>query len=475
MKTINFKTVKLLGILLFSVFLFCSSSQNKEDSPPEPGPTVNTRLRALGKKIVNSDNQVISLRGVNVGQWLVMEGFMSGSNGNMTQSAMKRKLFDSGKTRTQIESYFEQYRANFITKADIDFIALKGYNCIRVPLHYELFLTDLQREKRLDVIYATEAAKETAYNAYKGNLKTWVDNNTLATSSDIDGFKIIDNLVSWCKSNNLYIILDMHAVPGTVGDNVSITDEMMEDFSFGGRDYFNDSQNRETLYRIWDKISERYLNENTICMYDLINEPHHRPSGSLTDLKSSEMTKLKNSYNTMINNIRANNDETLILLQGGDFGNDYLSSGVSLYPSDLDNRDNLVFNFHRYRGDNSKTAINNDTDNISLFGSAVAFSDTHNVPLFCGETGLDDDYNRLSENFKAMNELDFGWALWTLKSHTDRNTPQYNSNRIPLDVGGNNLWDDLVQWEDGSLFNNIRFENCEINQVQNFWEAVDPK
>ncbi|MEL1240340.1 glycoside hydrolase family 5 protein [Flavobacterium flavipallidum] len=463
---------KIITIVLIAIFFSCSDSNSQSNKNSVS--TANTGLRAYGKRIVNSSNQTVLLKGVNLGQWLVMEGFMSGSNGNMSQSDMKRKLYTSGKTREQIETYFEQYRANFITKADIDFIASKGFNCIRVPLHYELFLTRTQREKRLDVIYANGSAKEMAYTAYKNNLKAWVDNNSLATSSDVDGFKIIDNLVSWCKSNNIYIILDMHVVPGTVGDQGVITDEMMVDFEYGGRDYFKDSKNREALYRIWDKISERYANENTICMYDLINEPHNKPSGTLVDLSSSEMTTLKNSYNTIINSIRANNDNTLILLEGGDYGNDYLSSGVSIYPSNFDNPSNLVFNLHRYRADNSKAAINSDTDNLVLLGSAVSFSNTHNVPLFCGETGLDKDYTRLTENLKNMSELGFGWALWSLKSHTDRNNPSYDSNRFPLDVGGNDIWDDLAQWENGTLFNNIKFENCALNPMPAFWVAIDP-
>lgn len=470
LKEQSLKVNKIIYLLFLIIIFSCDSSQSQEVIDPK----LESGLRASGKKIVNAENQEVLLRGVNVGQWLIMEGFMSGSNGSMSQSALKRKLYASGKSRAQIEAYFDQYRANFISKSDIDFIASKGYNCIRIPLHYELFLTDEQREKRLNVVYADGTAKETAYNTYKDNLQLWVNDNTLATSPNIDGFKIIDDLVNWCKVNNIYIILDMHAVPGTAGDNTAITDEMMEDFSFGGRDFFYDAKNREALYQIWDKISERYLNEETIGMYDLINEPHNKPSGSLTDMTSGEMTTLKNSYNTLINTIRANNDQTLILLQGGDFGNDYLSSGVSIYPSDLDKKSNLVYNFHRYRGNNSKTAINSDTDNLSLFGSAVAFRNTHNVPLFCGETGLDNDYNRLSENYIAMNDLGIGWTLWTLKTHTDRNDPQYTSNRIPLDVGGKNIWDDLQQWENGTLFNNIKFENCEINPVQAFWDAVNP-
>ncbi len=480
----NFKrissSVSIVNSVFLVVFLYsicgCSSTSPKESTENLPivDAPVYTALKASGTKIVNTSNKEIILRGVNVGQWLVMEGFMSGSNGNMSQSAMKRKLYDSGKTRQEIEVFFKQYRDNFITKDDIDFIASKGYNCIRLPLHYELFLTAEQRDKRLDVVYSDGTAKELAYTNYKNSLQSWVTNNTMATSSTIDGFQVIDDLVSWCKAKNIYIILDMHAVPGTVGDNTPITDEFMDGFSYGGRDFFYDSQNREALYRIWDKISERYKDENTICMYDLVNEPHNKPSGSLVDLTTSEMTQLKSSYNILINTIRANNDQKLILLQGGDYGNDYLSSGISIYPTDFDNRINLVYNFHRYRGDNSTTAINSDTDNLSLFGSAVAFRNTHNVPLFCGETGLDNDYVRLSANFSAMKDLGIGWTLWTYKTHTDRNDPLYTSNRVLLDVGGSTIWDDLTQWSNGSLFDNIKYVNCSKNPEAAFWNAIDP-
>lgn len=477
---IKSQDISIIKRIFFSLLLIvnsaCSSSSPQEIkvTPPVIVPPTNSNLKANGTKIVTATNLEVLLRGVNIGQWLVMEGFMSGSNGNMSQSAMKRKLYAAGKKRQEIETYFKQYRDNFITKEDIDFIASKGFNCIRLPLHYELFLTAEQRDKRLDVVYSDGTAKETAYTNYKNSLQSWVTNNTLATSSTIDGFQIIDNLVSWCKAKNIYIILDMHAVTGTVGDNTPITDELMEGFSYGGRDFFYDSKNREVLYRIWDKISEKYKDENTICMYDLINEPHNVTATQLIDLTTSEMTQLKSSYNTLINTIRANNDQKLILLQGGDYGNDYLSSGVSIYPSDFDNKTNLVYSFHRYRKDNSKTSVNSDTDNLSLFGSAVAFRNTHNVPLFCGETGLDNDYVRLSENFSVMKDLGISWTLWTYKTHTDRNDPNYTSNRVLLDVGGNNIWDDLTQWSNGSLFENIKYANCSKNPETAFWNAIDP-
>jgi endoglucanase len=428
-------------------------------------------LRADGQKIETVNDQEVILRGVNLGQWLVMEGFMMGNEGGWGQSDVKRWLASTGKTRAAIETYFDSYRANFITKADIDYAASLGFNCVRLPLHYELFLTDAQREERLDVIYATAGtAREAAYLDYKTKMQSWVDGNTLATNAAVDGFTIINNVVSWCKANNMYVILDMHTVPGSVGDGVNITDGL-----FSGRDFFYDSKNRNALYRIWDKISEKYMNEPAICMYDLINEPHRKPAGSLEDLTAAEMTQLKNSYNQIVTTIRANADNKLILIQGGDYGNDYYSSNVSLYPADFTNKTNLVWNIHRYRADNSTTLTNADTKNIVLFGEAVNFRTTYNVPLFCGETGLDTDLTRLAGNYDAMDQLGIGWTLWSLKSHTDRADPTYDDNRFLLDIGGNDPTEDIAVWTSGSLFTSILFANCSKNPLSGFWSSIAPR
>src|SRR5690554_2867186 len=318
-------------------------------------------LSADGKMIITSDNEEVIMRGVNLGQWLVMEGFMSGTNGNMSQVDMKRKLYDSGMSRSQIENYFKQWRDNFITKKDIDFIASKGFNCVRLPLHYDLFLTSAQRQIRHDVVYAG-TDKETKYTTYKNNLQDWVNNNTLAVDNDLDGFQIIDNLVSWCKANGIYIILDMHVVPGTAGDKPNITDQLHT-----ALDFFEDSKNRMALYRIWDKISERYKDESTICLYDLINEPHK--------LNETQMGRLRNTYNQIINDIRSNGDNTLICIQGTELGNHYKLGNHSLFPGDFDNATNLVYNIHRYRLPNNTWEPNKwgHQHHTAYFADAIAF------------------------------------------------------------------------------------------------------
>ena len=39
-----------------------------------------------------------------------------------------------------------------------------------------------------------------------------------------EGFRLTDELVSWCRDNEMYLILDMHATPGGQGNDVNISD-----------------------------------------------------------------------------------------------------------------------------------------------------------------------------------------------------------------------------------------------------------
>jgi len=250
----------------------------------------------------------------------------------------------------------------------------------------------------------------------------------------------------------------MHALPGTAGYNSPITDQV-----FSGKDFFADVRNQKALIAIWENIAKRYKNENLIAMYDLINEPH--------GLNDQEMGILFRVKNEIVNSFRSMGNNNLIIIQGTEFGNQYkLNNGTnSLFPSDFDNKENLVYSVHRYRLPNSQTEKNpwGQQNHVAYLADAIQFQNTHNVPLFVGETGLDNDYERLKGNFDALKSLGIGWTLWSLKYHTDD-----GSKRSPIDISGNNPWDDINQWKDGTLFNNIRIENCIINTEPKYWQAV---
>lgn len=83
--------------------------------------------------------------------------------------------------------FWQQFKDNYVTRADIDYIARQGANTIRLPFNYKLF----------------------------------TDDDYMGQTGQKDGYERIDSIVSWCKANQLYLILDMHDCPeGQTGDNI---------------------------------------------------------------------------------------------------------------------------------------------------------------------------------------------------------------------------------------------------------------
>ena len=144
-------------------------------------------LHTSNKKIVNGNGEEILLKGIGLGGWLVQEGYMlQTSSFANAQWEIRKKITDLiGETNT--DAFYEKYRNNFIRKIDIDSIKSWGFNSIRLPFHYYLFTTNTNPPVFLN-----------------------------------KGFQIIDSLLSWCKDDQIYLILDMHAAPGGQSDeNIS--------------------------------------------------------------------------------------------------------------------------------------------------------------------------------------------------------------------------------------------------------------
>src|SRR4051812_8652337 len=97
-------------------------------------------VRAKGKELVAPNGEALRLRGINLGNWLVPEGYMF--------------LFDHGpQSGREIEDFFSEmvgpaeaaefwtaYRQAYITPADINFIRRCGFNSVRIPLHWKFFV-----------------------------------------------------------------------------------------------------------------------------------------------------------------------------------------------------------------------------------------------------------------------------------------------------------------------------------------------
>jgi len=361
--------------------------------------TAQSRLRADGQRIVNAANQEVILKGVGLGGWVLQEGYMLKPEftGGGTQWSVKKRLYDQGQSEAAVEAFYQSWRDNFITKADIDFIAAQGFNCVRLPMHYELFLTSAQRSVRNSVI-----RDPANINNYVNSLSTWYDQNQLFNDpANLEGFRIIDRLLGWCAANNMYVILDLHALPGGQGTDANIADVLVQNDLW----YRRDSQNRliyqDITVRLWQRIAQRYINDDRVAMYDFINEPNNVPDNRW----------IHDIFERLINAVRALGDTHLILIEGNGWGNNY----NYMEPYTFTNRSNLVYSAHRYWVTNDITAREaNNANQINLIGNLVDFRANHNVPVWVSETGENSDA-WLRENAQNLLTQGIGFLHWTHK------------------------------------------------------------
>lgn len=366
-------------------------------------------LHADGTKMRDDKNSEVILKGVGLGGWMVQEGYMlnpAGSSNVGPQWSMKKQYYNEGRSDDEVESFYSSWRNNFVTKADIDYIKSLGFNSVRLPLHYEMFLTNTQRAVRNSVIRDSNN-----YGTYLTSLQQWCQNDQIATDQSVEAFKIIDNVLDWCGANEMYVVLDMHAAPGGQGTDVNIADALFPNNLWDNAWVFQD-----VLTRMWKQIAIRYRADPRVAFYDILNEPNNVPNGN---------PPIHDLLQKLITTIRDQADNHMIMIEGNGWGNEY----NYLEPFTFSPNWGLVYNAHRYGTTTSTTTTNPDANQINELGNLVAFSQKYQVPVWVGETGENSD-SWLRANINAMDSLGIGWAHWTYKRF------DYQENAALMRIGG---------------------------------------
>lgn len=365
-----------------------------------------------GKRFVTPDGAPLRLKGINLGNWLVPEGYMfkfdHATSPRLIYTAIEQLV---GEQRAR--AFWRTYRENYITHDDIRFIKSLGFNSVRVPLHYRLFLS----ERDPDAL-------------------------------DGPGFALLDRLIAWCREEDLYVILDMHAAPGgQTGDNI--------DDSWGHPFLYDSEHNQALLIRIWQSLAERYSDDPAVLGYDLLNEPiaHFLD----TDYFNPKLEPLFKRIAAAIREVDPNH---IIILSGAQWGTNFDVLGA---PFD----DKLAYTFHTYWTDPVQDAIQRYVD----------FADTHNVPLWLGESGENTD-QWVAAMRQLLEDNEIGWAFWPYK--------KIDSASAVVSVPRTEAWDAVVTFANsprtslkdirahrptrhvidaalGDLLVNIRFENSVPN------------
>ena len=366
-----------------------------------------------GKDLISPDGQPLLLKGINLGNWLLPEGYMfkfkTANSPQRIQTVINELVGEDEAAR-----FWKTYHQNYITPADIRFIKQSGFNSVRVPFNYRLFVSD-----------APTARLEG------------------------EGYQLLDNVVAWCKTEHLYVILDMHAAPGgQTGDNI--------DDSWGYPFLFESPESQDLTARIWRKIAARYRNEPTVIGFDLLNEPiaHYFATANLNP-------RLEPLYRKIVAGIREVNRNQLIFLGGAQWDTNFKVFGP---PFDA----KLVYTFHKYWMEVNQGAIQEYLD----------FRDKYNVPIWMGESGENTD--EWITSFRTLLDVNnIGWCFWPYKRM------DATSCVVSIDLPAE--WDTIVGFAEGprttfedvrkhrppkekvqmalsSYLERIKFANCRINR-----------
>lgn len=307
-------------------------------------------------RLVDGAGNPIKLNGVNLGGWLLWEGWIWG-DGFASETSLQKNI-EKQTSPAFAQLFKDSIHQSFIRRTDLQKIAGAGFNCVRVPFNHSL-LDNGRYDDRLD-------------------------------------FGVLDSVVAWCKALHLYVVLDMHALPG--GQSGLFIADPDRDGLWGNE------KNKSWAVRLWYEIAKRYAREPSIAGYDLINEPSTGKKVELLDL-----------YRRLVDTIRTVDQQHLLIIEGNNFARDF-----DWFDRKFD--DNQIFSFHYYpwlRGNAGKERVVRDYAEV---GKRLG------TPMWCGEWG-EDNYKNLEKIHGLLNSPEYnfcGTAFWTWKKANSNFHPALN-------------------------------------------------
>jgi endoglucanase len=361
------KAYRLFAILLV-VLCFCAVFAQAADY-----------YRCSGKNILDPAGAPFLIKGNALSHWNNTEAYALKLN-----AVHSRHLGSESSIKTRIREiigetnalqFWSTYRANLVTASDIASFKAEGFNTIRLPFNYRLLSPEATPG-----VYSEE------------------------------GFAALNQIIQWCKTNGLAVILDMHACPGGQSHDAPADPEhtfwawepgITNWLEYGvaclwvsNADYFAETGrtpefNKQRMADIWREIATRYASETAIIGYELINEPV-LPAG----VTSNDLRALLLQVTAAIRAVDTNH----ILFVEGD---EYAYSIAGLVPP-WDS--NMALCFHKYW----------QPANLAGIQQYLDAANQYNIPLCMTESGENSSpwFYELKTLLQSNN---IGWFWWGYK------------------------------------------------------------
>jgi endoglucanase len=179
-----------------------------------------------------ADGKIVTLKGVNLGNWLINEFWMMGQGSHGIDDECKLEaVFDKRFGYPERERLMRLFRDNWMRSADWDRLAGFGVNLVRLPFIHSV-IEDEQ---------------------HPGQLRP-------------DAWHYLDSAVAEAGKRGIYVVLDLHGAVGSQG--------WEHHSGCAGRNlYWSTPSYQQRTTWLWQQIAGRYKDNPTVLGYSLLNEP----------------------------------------------------------------------------------------------------------------------------------------------------------------------------------------------------------
>lgn len=334
------------------------------------GPLHAERLPFLtkdGPHFVDEAGQPVILRGVNIGNWLLLEMWMQALNdGGIPDQHSLEALLTSRFGASEKDRLMDIWRDNLITERDFDLLDDFGFNVVRLPFWHTLMEDDA----------APFVLKPGA-------------------------FEHLDRAIGWAAARDIHVILDLHGAQGSQG--------WEHHSGWQGRNQlWSSTQNQDRAVWLWEQIAARYRDNTTVAAYDILNEPW-----------GTNDTQLREVSVRIATAIRAQDPWHVVLLPANLSGLGFYSEPTSAYGLR-----NIAFTHHFYPGLFGGTP--SVAEHQNFFNNAMpewtGYQNSLNSPFLVGEMNVVE--NSAGGGEMMRHHYDYyaaqGWATtaWSWKVFT---------------------------------------------------------
>jgi hypothetical protein len=329
------------------------------------------RVQVKGNQLIAA-GKPIRLQGTNLGNWLLREDFMFGLHGTHSQmqeameAALGKKLSDA---------FWDEYERTYFQDADAQFLKQQRYNILRVPLNQNRF-----------------------------------EDPNAPGKYDPHGLAKLDNVVRIAGAHGIYVMLDLHALPG------GQSREIYADSKWATAEFWDSVDNRRRATDFWVALAKRYRSNPVVMGYDLVNEPN-------TEGRPQLLTQWIEDTSAAIRKV---DPSGIIIISGDDWGKGFLGLKDSMW-----NDPQTMFQFHIYPSFTYPMAkmtrypatVEGVTYDIAWLrkhlANKIAFE---RRPVLLGEFGLSFNGGKLDllqammkDLLEVSHEEGWHWAQWSYK------------------------------------------------------------